>query len=55
MAEGKQYIVDENREKTAVVLPMDEYKELMDHLEDLAEIAERRDQPTKSLDELAKS
>ena len=42
MAEGRQYIVDENGDKTAVVLPLEQYEELMDDLEDLAVIAERR-------------
>ena len=46
----KQYIVDEAGRKTAVVLPIREYEQLLDDLEDLAVIADRKDAPTKSLD-----
>jgi len=49
-----QYIVDENGRKTAVVIPMDEYEELLEDIHDLAVIAERIDEPTISLNELKK-
>ncbi len=42
-----QYLVDESGQKTAIVLPMDEYEELLEDIHDLAIIAERRDEPTK--------
>lgn len=49
-----KYIVDETGQKTAVVLPLDENEELLEDLHDLAVIAERRDEPAISLDELKK-
>jgi len=48
----EQYIVDEKGQKTAVVLPVEEYKELLEDLHDLAIIAERRDEPTVSFEKL---
>jgi len=50
----EQYIVNEEGQKMAVVLPIDEYEELLEDLHDLAIIAERRDEPTISFDELKK-
>ena len=41
-----RYIVDEKGERTAVVLPINEYKELLEDLHDLVVIAERREEPT---------
>jgi hypothetical protein len=35
-----------------VVLPIQEYQELLEDMEDLAALAERRDEPTVSHDEL---
>jgi PHD/YefM family antitoxin component YafN of YafNO toxin-antitoxin module len=43
-----QYITDDRGEKTAVILPLSEFEELMEDLEDLAIVAERRDEPTLS-------
>lgn len=45
----KQFIVNENGEKTAVILSIEEYEELLENIEDLAIIAERRDEPTEPL------
>lgn len=50
----KKYIVDDSGQKTAVVLPLDEYEGLLEDLHDLAIIAERKDEPTISLDDLKK-
>ncbi len=47
-----KYIVDENGQKTDIILPINEYEELIEDLHDLAVIAERKDEPTISLDEL---
>lgn len=47
-----KYIVDENGQKTAVVLPIEEYEELLSDLHDLAIIAERRDESTLSFEEI---
>jgi len=41
-----QYITDEKGKKTAVILPIEEFEELLEDLQDLAVLAERRDEPT---------
>jgi hypothetical protein len=41
-----QYITDESGKKTAVILPIEEFEELLEDLQDLAVLAERRDEPT---------
>jgi len=43
-----QYVTDSAGEKTAVILPLGEFQDLIEDLEDLAAIAERRDEPTTS-------
>lgn len=47
-----QYVSDESGRRTAVLLPVEEYERLLEDLEDLAAIAERRDEPTISHEEL---
>jgi len=47
-----QYISDDTGEKTGVVLPIGEFRELLEDLEDLAIMAERREEPTISHEEL---
>jgi hypothetical protein len=42
------YITNEAGEKTAVILPIAQFEELLQDLEDLATVAERRDEPTTS-------
>ena len=54
MATAEQYIVDENGNKVAVILPLTEYQHLKEDLHDLAMVAERRDEGTISLTELKK-
>lgn len=50
MALGKlRFLVDENGRRLSVVLPIREYRELLDDLSDLALIAERRDEPKEPL------
>ena len=41
-----QYITDETGKKTAIILPIEEFEELLEDLQDLAILAERRDEPT---------
>jgi PHD/YefM family antitoxin component YafN of YafNO toxin-antitoxin module len=41
-----QFITDGKGKRTAVILPVAEYEELQEDLQDLAVIAERRDEPT---------
>lgn len=50
----EQYVVDEKGQKTAVIIPVEEYEELLEDIHDLAIIAERRDEPTISFEELKK-
>jgi len=47
-----QYITDPTGEKTAVILPILEFQELLEDIEDLAMVAERREEPRISHDEL---
>ena len=55
MAQAKRrFLVDENGRKTSVVLPMSEYRQLLEDLEDLAVIAERKAEPTEPLDLVGK-
>lgn len=49
-----QYLIDESGQKTAVLLPVDEYEGLLEDIHDLAVIAERKDESTTSYDELKK-
>jgi len=49
-----QFIIDESGNKTAVILPVQEYEELLEDIHDLAVIAERKDEPSISFDELKK-
>jgi hypothetical protein len=41
-----QYITDAYGEKTAVVLPIAEFQELLEDIDDLAAVAERREEAT---------
>ncbi|MBD3244275.1 MAG: hypothetical protein GF331_27025 [Chitinivibrionales bacterium] len=43
-----EYVTDSQGHRRAVILPIDEYQELMEDLDDLAAIAERREEPTIS-------
>jgi len=45
MSGALQYLTDTKGEKTAVVLSLEDYEELLEDLDDLAVIAERRDEP----------
>ena len=47
-----QYVTNEAGDKTAVIVPINEFQELMEDIEDLATIAERREEPTISHDQL---
>lgn len=46
------YVTNKAGEKTAVILPLDEFQELMEDIEDLAAVAERREEPTISHEQL---
>jgi len=47
-----RYVIDGNGKKKAVILPIIEYEELMEALHDLAVVAERRNEPTVSHEQL---
>lgn len=47
-----QYITNIDGEKTAVIVPIAEFEELLEDVEDLAAVAERREESTISHDEL---
>lgn len=47
-----QHIVDQRAKKTEVVLWVEGYRRLLEDLPDLAVVAERRDGPTLTLEEL---
>jgi hypothetical protein len=46
MSETLQYLTDEAGKKTAVVLPIADYEKLLEDLDDLSVVAERRNEPT---------
>ena len=46
------YITNQEGKKIAVIVPIDEFVELLEDVEDLAAVAERRDELTVSHDEL---
>jgi hypothetical protein len=49
-----RYITSEDGSRTDVVLAVADYEELMEDLHDLAVIAERREEPSVSLEEVKK-
>lgn len=53
-SEKERFIVDKNGKKRAVVLDIEEYQQLLEDLEDLRVIAERKKEPSVSLKELEK-
>ena len=46
------YVIDETGQKVSVILPVNEFEELMQELMDLAALAERRDEPTIGHDDV---
>ena len=46
VSDSVKYITNDRGERTAVVLPRSDYEKLLEDLEDLAVVAERRDEPT---------
>ncbi|HHT9131027.1 MAG TPA: type II toxin-antitoxin system Phd/YefM family antitoxin [Candidatus Tripitaka californicus] len=48
----ERFLVDRRGRKTAVVLPIKDYERLLEDLHDLSVVAERRHEPTISLEEL---
>jgi PHD/YefM family antitoxin component YafN of YafNO toxin-antitoxin module len=51
MARAKRrFVVDDEGRKESVLLPVKEYEELLEDLQDLALMAERNEEPTESLE-----
>jgi len=50
-----EYITDESGKKISVILPFDQYQNILEDIKDLVSIAERKDEPDTTLDELKKS
>ena len=48
----QQYVVDREGRRTAVILPLADYKRLLEDLHDLAVVAGRRDEKAIGLDEM---
>ena len=49
---SRQFVVDDTGKRTAVLLPIEEYENLMEDLHDLAIVAERKDEEAISLVEM---
>ncbi|WP_076789124.1 hypothetical protein [Chlorobium sp. KB01] len=47
-----EYVTDKNGVKKSVILPLDDFYELLEELEDMAAVAERKDEPTISHEQL---
>ncbi len=41
-----QYVTNDTGKKVAIILPIEEFEELLEDIEDLAVLAERREEPT---------
>jgi hypothetical protein len=52
VSSNAQFAVDSEGERTAVILPISEYEELLEDLEDLATVAERTTEPTVSINDV---
>ena len=49
-----QFIIDDKGNKQSVILPISAFQELLEDINDLAMIAERKDEPTIPHDDLIK-
>ncbi len=49
-----EYVISEEGKKKAVLIPWEEYQELIEDLHDLRVIAERKEEETITLDDLKK-
>ncbi|MFZ5564528.1 MAG: hypothetical protein ACOZBW_10785 [Thermodesulfobacteriota bacterium] len=47
-----QYITNENGEKKSVILSIDDFENLVEDIQDLAAVAERKNEPTVSHEQL---
>lgn len=49
-----QYVTDERGKKKSVILPVETYEEMLEDIQDLMVVAERRKEKTISLNEMKK-
>ncbi len=49
---NERYVVDSHGKKTAVILPVKHYEQMMEDLHDLAVVAERRNEETIDFKEM---
>lgn len=47
-----QFLTDESGNRVAIVLPVEDYEELMENVADLAAVAERRNEERVTLEEV---
>jgi PHD/YefM family antitoxin component YafN of YafNO toxin-antitoxin module len=52
MSRNVQYVTDANGERTAVILPLDEYEELLEDLHIIRVAKETKDEPSRPLSEV---
>ena len=52
MSRNVQYVTDANGERTAVILPLDEYQELLEDMHVIRVADETKDEPTRPLIEV---
>jgi PHD/YefM family antitoxin component YafN of YafNO toxin-antitoxin module len=52
MSRNVQYVTDANGERTAVILPLDEYEELLEDLHVTRVAEETRDEPSRPFNEV---
>ena len=50
-----QYIVDAQGNKESVIMPVESYEELLEDIQDLVAIAERKDEKSVPLEDLLKN
>jgi hypothetical protein len=53
-AAAVQYVTDDKGRKTSVILPVDTYEEMLEDIQDLVAVAERRSDKKLSLVEMKK-
>lgn len=53
-AAAVQYVTDDKGRKTSVILPVDTYEEMLEDIQDLVAVAERRNDKKFSLIEMKK-
>jgi len=54
MGKAEEYIVDKKGRKKSVVLDIEEYEDLLEDIESLALIADTKDEPKVSFEEIKK-